>query len=148
MKQFRDTCYYVCEDGTVISFARTSKGSVVGTGKTAGYYCVKPKGSNGWLVHQMVMECYGPPKPEGDYVIDHIDENKLNNNIDNLQWLGRSENVQKTLKTTRKTCVLTLEQADEIREKFVPWKYTRKMLAEEYGVSEGTVRDVLRNRYY
>lgn len=158
MKQFRDTLYYVCEDGTVWSFYRrgtparskqpASTGSVVGTGKSSGYYCVKPRNSGGWLVHQMVMECYGPPQPDGDYVIDHIDEDKLNNSIQNLRWLKRGENVLKTFFVTRGTSLLTPEQASEVREKYLPRHYTRKMLAEEYGVSEGTIKDILRGRYY
>jgi hypothetical protein len=158
MKQFRDTLYFVCEDGTVWSFysvgtpARSKQpattGRIVGRGRSGGYHCVKPRNSSGWLVHQMVMECYGLPQPEGDYVIDHIDENKLNNDISNLQWIERGENVSKTFSQTRGTSRLTREQANEIREKFTPRVYTRKMLAEEFGVSEGTVKDILAGRYY
>ena len=158
MKQFRDTLYYVCEDGTVLSFyqrgtpARSKQpattGRVVGRGKCGGYFVVKTRNKDSWLVHQMVMECYGPDKPGGDYVIDHIDENKLNNSIENLRWLKRGENVLKTFFVTRGTSLLTPEQANEVREKYLPRHYTRKMLAEEYGVSEGTIKDILRGRYY
>lgn len=159
MKQFRDTFYFVSEDGTVMSFyhvgtpARSKKpsttGRIVGTGKSGrGYRCVRTRHSGSWFVHQMVMELYGPPCPGEEYVIDHIDENKLNNHIDNLQWLKRGENVLKTFRKTRGTSVLTKEQASEIREKYVPRKYTRDMLAEEFGVSLGTVKDILAGRYY
>ena len=107
--QFRDTLYYVTPEGLVFSHypvggdnrfkkGRPSKNQFrqVGRGKSAGYNVVKPKGHSGWYVHQMVMECYGQPKPDGDYVIDHIDENKQNNHVSNLQWLPRGENVRKS----------------------------------------------------
>ena len=49
----------------------------------------------GWdrPVHQLVMECWGPEKPEGKYIIDHIDRNKLNNDISNLRWVTYSDNA-------------------------------------------------------
>lgn len=111
-KQFRDTLYYVTEEGVVISRYpvggdnRFKKGKpsknnerIVGKGESVGYKVVKPKSKSGWYVHAMVMECFGPPKPEGDYVIDHIDEDKHNNHISNLQWLPRGENVRKFFKS-------------------------------------------------
>jgi group I intron endonuclease len=36
--------------------------------------------------------------------------------------------------------ILTDEQVLEIREKFIPYVYTHQMLADEYGVSNGTIR--------
>ena len=49
---------------------------------------------NGWdrPVHQLVMECWGPARPSPYHIIDHIDQNKLNNNIENLRWVTKSEN--------------------------------------------------------
>ena len=68
----------------------------MGRGKTNGYHVVKPKSKNGWYVHQMVMETWGTDCPGDGYVIDHIDENKTNNHISNLQWLTIGQNVNKS----------------------------------------------------
>ena len=43
-------------------------------------------------VHKLVAEYFIGPRPEG-LVIDHIDGNYLNNRVDNLRYVTRSENV-------------------------------------------------------
>ncbi len=49
-------------------------------------------------IHKLVMDAFGPPCPgvygtrRGNYQIDHIDDNKLNNRADNLQWLIHEDN--------------------------------------------------------
>ena len=60
--------------------------------KRDGYVVVREK-----RLHQLVVECWGEPKPKGkDWCIDHIDEDKTNNKIKNLRWLPRSENTRRS----------------------------------------------------
>jgi len=42
-----------------------------------------------FLVHQLVMITFGPPRPfpYKHYVITHLDKDKKNNNISNLKWI-------------------------------------------------------------
>lgn len=47
-----------------------------------------------YLVHRAVWEAIFGPIPE-DLTVDHIDSNKLNNKITNLQLLSRRDNVKK-----------------------------------------------------
>jgi len=44
-------------------------------------------------IHQLVMEYHGPepPSPRHD-VINHVDGDKTNNHIDNLEWVTELEN--------------------------------------------------------
>ena len=50
------------------------------------------KGKN-YLVHQLVATVFCE-NPEGYTELNHIDENKLNNRADNLEWCSRSYNVE------------------------------------------------------
>ena len=48
-----------------------------------------------WLfVHQLVAETFFGLKPE-NYVVDHKDENRLNNDVTNLQYIKQSDNISK-----------------------------------------------------
>ena len=43
-------------------------------------------------VHSLVMEFFGPEKPSDKHIINHIDGNKTNNRIRNLEWVTPLEN--------------------------------------------------------
>lgn len=45
------------------------------------------------LVHRLVAECF-IPNPQNYETVNHKDENKLNNHIDNLEWMSRENNVK------------------------------------------------------
>ena len=122
MKQFRDTDYWISEDGEVwrkFGGFYTNHG-LSPTGKpTKKWRPEKWKqlkvypNHQGYLqrtmfingkyvgrrVHQLVAECYLGPYPEGKEV-DHIDNNKLNNHYTNLQYLTRQENMAKVHSTS------------------------------------------------
>lgn len=48
-------------------------------------------------VHRLVAEAF-IPNPDNLPAVDHIDGNKLNNTVENLQWISNSDN-------TRKACI-------------------------------------------
>lgn len=65
-----------------------------------GYYYVNlfknGKGKN-QLVHRLVTTAF-LPNPLGKPQVNHKDGNKLNNNLDNLEWSTPKENTQHSLK--------------------------------------------------
>lgn len=54
-------------------------------------------------IHHLVMAAFGPHRPAPNYQIDHIDGNKNNNCISNLEWVTPSENTRRAYQNHLKT---------------------------------------------
>jgi len=46
-------------------------------------------------IHQLVAETYLDERPDGTTEINHIDHNKENNSVSNLEWVTHPENMRK-----------------------------------------------------
>lgn len=57
-----------------------------------GYYTVSFR-QKSFLVHRLVTKAFIPNK-ENKPQVNHIDGNKLNNNLNNLEWCSRLENMR------------------------------------------------------
>lgn len=63
---------------------------------TAGYYSValtRNANSKSYRVHRLVAEAF-LPNPNNLPIINHKDENKLNNSVENLEWCTYSYNAK------------------------------------------------------
>ena len=76
---------------------RTSKGQTLKPLKTKNGYlriCLKSHQKNFYFsVHRLVAEAF-IPNPNSYPVINHKDNNPLNNNVNNLEWCTQSYNVK------------------------------------------------------
>ena len=69
---------------------KSPKGKILKTNICRGYERVTTKNKS-FLIHRLVAEAF-LEKPEDKTEIDHINRNKLDNKVENLRWVTRSEN--------------------------------------------------------
>ena len=57
-----------------------------------GYVSVKTKHGNR-MAHRLVMYTWCPIEDREAFTVDHLDHNKRNNRVDNLEWVSQAENI-------------------------------------------------------
>jgi hypothetical protein len=159
MKRFRDSDYYVTEDGDVYRLW-----------KFKGYKKLKPHLRNGYLrisickngkrkiksLNRLVAECY-IPNPSNLPEVNHNDGNKINNNVSNLYWCTTSQNVQHAFDTGLKISVkgekhaksiLTEQQIIWIRNNYIPRdkEFGCRPLSKKFNVSGSSIYQIINNR--
>lgn len=100
----------------------------------------------------MVAETFLPPV-EGKEFVNHIDEDKLNSELDNLEWCTRSENIQHSIArvgnrkgTLRSDRRLEMEKVLTILTIYN--KYSLKELASRYKVSTAIIHGLIKGTRY
>ena len=142
--------YEITRDGRVISHKRYTPRELKPFLDRDGYKRVtlllngKPKH---YSVHRLVATTYlinEGNKPE----VNHIDGNKLNNDLSNLEWVTRSENTKKAYDNKQLVALgkpkLTPELVKEIREN--KENLNREQLARKYNVSCSCIQHIRRGR--
>ena len=67
-----------------------------------GYHCVTLQYDGQvkvYRVHRLVMDAFGGKQPSEEYQVNHIDGDKSNNSIDNLEWVTPKENTDHAFDT-------------------------------------------------
>lgn len=102
-------------------------------------------------VHRLVAEAFVHNSNISLFdTVDHINANKLDNSVENLQWLSRSANITKkaadgTAPVVRGHAKLTFELAAEIRGHYLNGKRVA-WLKQAYRVSRATIYRVINNQ--
>ena len=104
-------------------------------------------------VHRLVAETF-LRNTDNKRTVNHIDGNKINNRVDNLEWATHTEQQKHAydsgLKVSKKgeqcyNCKLTEAKVREIRERRTknPEVWTFRKLAKEYGVSKSQIHRII-----
>ncbi|WP_313266499.1 HNH endonuclease [Sphingobacterium sp.] len=131
------------------SFAKLS------TYMVAGYHAVTLS-QNGKRkikhLHRILAETF-IPNPKNKPCVNHIDGNKLNNNLSNLEWVTHKENIQHAWRTGLFSAkseggrsFLKDEQVKFIRENRN--KFSQKELASILNINPLIVHNVVNNKFY
>ena len=99
-------------------------------------------------VHRLVYEHFGNDF-NPNYHIHHKDGNKQNNHIDNLECISPAEHNRRhhsdnTFNRYKRGYILSDDEINAIASKYKPYRYTIPMLADEYNISESTVRRIIK----
>ena len=145
-KTFSLEDYEITRDGRVINkhTGRTVKPQINGTGYYRVGICGKLQ-----FVHRLVAKKY-IPNPENKPQVNHKDGNKLNNCVENLEWVTNRENSIHALKNgmmrieehhqfakLKRAQVAFIKSHDDM---------SRKELAELFNVSPRTITDIRKGR--
>lgn len=105
------------------------------------------------LVHRLVLETYVGPCPV-DMECRHLDGDRINNNLSNLQWATHQKNMyDRLIHGTQASgekhgnSKLINKQVVKIRELLIDG-WTQKELAKRFGVNQQTIRRVYRREAY
>lgn len=103
--------------------------------------------------HRIVAETW-IPNPLNKPEVNHVDGNKQNNSVENLEWVTSAENQQHaTHQHLQPTKIVTYKgklsksQRDEILLRYSTEDISRRALAQEYGVSHTTISSLINNKY-
>lgn len=115
-----------------------------------GYFSVSLHRSKTYLVHRLVAGEFldNPQKLE---FVNHIDGNKTNNNVDNLEWCTRQENETHAFKvglknsTGSNNTMSKLTEEDVKQIKYKERNKSLKSLSEKYDVHRMTISRIQRN---
>lgn len=141
-------CYMVSSKGRVSHNGRIISGSI----HNDGYIFVTIQGKQ-YPKHRVVAKAF-IPNPEEKPFVNHIDGNKQNNQISNLEWCTQSENVKHSYENdlqpkglTSYRGKFTSEQRDEIKRLWDSGEFTRRQLADKFMVSHTCINDIINDKY-
>jgi hypothetical protein len=113
-----------------------------------------------YLVHRLVAEAF-IPNPENKPFVNHIDGDKHNNNVDNLEWCTKSENELHSWQIGLKKDTATkgeLHGMHKLKESDVRYIRTTHVrnggsmktgeLARLFSVNPQTITDIVSNRIW
>ena len=142
-KLLDDPDYDVRTDGTIWSKARNTDWVQVGTKSPSnGYhyvcYCNGPR----LMVSRIVYRKFNGELIPG-MTIDHVDGDADNNRPENLEQMTHADNIRRG-----PNIKLSMEIVREIRSRYTGAYGEKRAMAQEYGISETMMYNIIHNRVW
>jgi hypothetical protein len=146
------TNYYVHKDGTVFCTQRDDVPTKGGKFRSEKAKIISARMSNGYLLvglhangktkhislHRLLCIAFKPDDLFDGWVVNHIDGNKLNNSLDNLEVVTQKQNIEHSYRTglqpsytdaQRAAGVRNIEKAREVKAKLNRKHYFTKKIS-------------------
>ena len=83
---------------------------------STGYLAVRVATKKAIFIHRLVMETWRPISNSEEMTVDHLDHNKRNNDIRNLEWVTEKENRKRAANDQLIEKEITLIKAKELAQ--------------------------------
>lgn len=158
-KQFRNTNYFITENGEVYHKRKSGLRLVKPTMSKDGYYKFGLF-DNGvrtfYRAHRLVAECFiiNPNKFEQ---VNHLNGIKTDNRVENLEWCNASQNQIHAYKTKLQKSgekhhmsKLTYEDIQWIKNNYIykDSEYGSTSLGKKFGVNHGQILRIVKNKQW
>lgn len=123
-----------------------------------GYYRIvlqTSKGRKTFQVHRLVLETFSPIENCQNLEVNHIDGDKSNNKLENLEWCSGSFNIRHSIENNLKipargsqigSSKLNESQVLEICELLQNSDLSLRQIGQKYGVSKHCIFDIKRKK--
>jgi hypothetical protein len=162
MKQFRDTPYYVTEDGDVYRLWKFKGFKKLKLYKNRYGYLKIDLSTDGqnknYAIHRLVAEVYHS-NPDNLPQVNHIDGDKSNNHISNLEWCNNSHNQKHAYqiglqkRQSRKgemgnNSKLTNEDIKWIRNNYIPNHniFGQRAISQKFNISQSQISFIVNKK--
>lgn len=153
MKKYKDTEYYITDDGKIFRNGKELKPTLT----NKGYKTYRTSINNvrkHISIHRAVAELY-VPNPDNKPQVNHIDTDKLNNHYTNLEWVTNCENRQHAIENglmkhgeDYKHTKLTEKDVKWIRDYYIPkdTQFGGIALAKKFNVGTAQISRIITNK--
>ena len=113
------------------------------------------EGRRFFMIHRLVLEAYNPIENSLEFQVNHIDGDKENNKLENLEWCTQSQNMRHSLDTGLKipkkgteirTSKLTEEDVLLICDYLKNSNFSLQEIGDKFGVSKHCIFDIKRKK--
>lgn len=148
--------YQISNLGRVKSFYKSKKGKIRKNCDQGDYFYLplrKDGVARNYYIHRLVALNF-LETVEGKNEVNHIDGNKYNNRLDNLEWVTSAENKAHAYKTGLNMCIgenhwnakLSNLKIQAIKELCFSGRFTEREIGEIFEISQSTVNEIKKSK--